>query len=518
MTSSPTLLFLNVKFFFNQRTLKVGTKRMPPFVSSPSADADESEFSGLCIDLLRELASSLNFTYELKLPVLHEGWGIEDDNRTWNGLVGLLHKREVDLVVAPLSFTPDKSLVMETTVPYYHNNLAAVFKKRDPLLDKWRIYMRPFRGEVFLCLGVALIVETFLMHMLAWYDPTVYASKGNKHQHRIFPGPSPDDGFWHMFGVLLSQGGSTLPESCSGRILQAAWILFSIVIGATYSGNLIAFLTVELEQMPFQTLGELLNQDVYKWGTFGNAAVYTLLTESKNPVYRALGEHLLVFARSDPGVISLNISEQQRKVRGGNFALLVESSMAEAWTRDNCDLSSVVDTDVSFPYGVYLPKGSDYTELLNDFILKIWEANLASKWMENSMADSNICVKDVVSDNPHIAVADVQSVLYVSIVGMVLALIALATEWLVFKNPRLREWVTKAANAFVDGFQRRHVSDNEDASVTEDADLKSSSDFPWRSDDAVRPWSAPVASTANLRRRLWGRRSHSRGSGITRKW
>lgn len=50
--------------------------------------------------------------------------------------------QEVDLVVAPLSFTPDKSLVMETTVPYYHNNLAAVFKKRDPLLDKWRIYMR----------------------------------------------------------------------------------------------------------------------------------------------------------------------------------------------------------------------------------------------------------------------------------------------------------------------------------------------------------------------------------------
>lgn len=103
---------------------------------------------------------------------------------------------------------------------------------------------------------------------------------------------------------------------------------------------------------------------------------------------------------------------------------------------------------------------------------------MASKWMENSMADSNMCVKDVVSDNPHIGVADVQSVLYVSIVGMVLALIALATEWLVFKNPRLREWVTKAAVAFVDGFQRRHVSDNEDASVTEDADLKSSSDFP----------------------------------------
>lgn len=83
-------------------------------------------------------------------------------------------------------------------------------------------------------------------------------------------------------------------------------------------------------------------------------------------MYRALGEHLLVFARSDPGVISLNISEQQRKVRGGNYALLVESSMAEAWTRDNCDLSSVVDADVSFPYGVYLPKGSDYKELLND--------------------------------------------------------------------------------------------------------------------------------------------------------
>ena len=60
-------------------------------------------------------------------------------------------------------------------------------------------------------------------------------------------------------------------------MLVASWWLFSIVMGATYSGNLIAFLTVQLETQPFHSLEEMLDQDTYIWGTVDKTATYRLL-------------------------------------------------------------------------------------------------------------------------------------------------------------------------------------------------------------------------------------------------
>jgi hypothetical protein len=42
--------------------------------------------------------------------------------------------------------------------------------------------------------------------------------------------------------------------------------LFSIILVATYCGNLIAFLTVARDTRPFDSLAELVEQDEYKWG------------------------------------------------------------------------------------------------------------------------------------------------------------------------------------------------------------------------------------------------------------
>ena len=46
-----------------------------------------------------------------------------------------------------------------------------------------------------------------------------------------------------------------------------------IVIVATYSGNLIAFLTVSKETLPFSTFEEMAAQDSYKFGYLGGTAM-----------------------------------------------------------------------------------------------------------------------------------------------------------------------------------------------------------------------------------------------------
>ena len=61
-----------------------------------------------------------------------------------------------------------------------------------------------------------------------------------------------------------------MPRSTSGRTFFSAWFLFCLVIAATYSGNLIAFLTVTKEKIPFNSLAELVSYaQTYTWGIIG---------------------------------------------------------------------------------------------------------------------------------------------------------------------------------------------------------------------------------------------------------
>ena len=41
---------------------------------------------------------------------------------------------------------------------------------------------------------------------------------------------------------------------------------------ATYTANLVAFLSVEMYNTPFDTVEDIANQDIFKFGTMGNTA------------------------------------------------------------------------------------------------------------------------------------------------------------------------------------------------------------------------------------------------------
>ncbi|KAK7103776.1 hypothetical protein V1264_018609 [Littorina saxatilis] len=470
--------FPNERHGFNTLTLAVGTKDWDPFVIKTRDRSGGLVYTGLCMDLLNELASVLNFTYQIVEPPANEGWGNQNASGYWEGLVGQVDRQEVDVVVAPMSISIERTLVMDATYPFMTNYLAAIYKKPDPALDKWRTYLRPFRGEVLLCLGITLVLVTCLVHVISWISPqkkTVSAEaekdkhedthdKNSKKKQQRFPGPSPDDGFWYLYGALLSQGGMILPRSSSGRMLVAAWWLFSIVMGATYSGNLIAFLTVQLEIKPFNNLEQMLEQDTYTWGVAEKTVSHTILMESRNPILKEIGNKLMGFAASDPDVLSMDDDVQMAKAKAGEYVYITDSVGGEVWTKEHCDFDQIIAEDsAANPYVVALPRGSPYTRLFDEYVMRIVEAGLIKKWKQDWFADDILCVKSIVTDSPKISVLDVQSVLYVSVIGFGLALIALSLECLCHRHPKLRAWTDRMGDACVDGCegQNGNEKDNE---------------------------------------------------------
>ena len=68
-----------------------------------------------------------------------------------------------------------------------------------------------------------------------------------------------------------------LPEAQSGRFFIGFWWMYCTVVIATYSGNLIAFLTVSKATVPFQTFDEMVVQNTHTFGTLGETSlVYDL--------------------------------------------------------------------------------------------------------------------------------------------------------------------------------------------------------------------------------------------------
>ena len=78
------------------------------------------------------------------------------------------------------------------------------------------------------------------------YRFSPYSARNNKEAHpypcRVF---TLKESFWFALTSFTPQGGGEAPKSLSGRVLVAAYWLFVVLMLATFTANLAAFLTVE---------------------------------------------------------------------------------------------------------------------------------------------------------------------------------------------------------------------------------------------------------------------------------
>ena len=91
------------------------------------------------------------------------------------------------------------------------------------------------------------------------YSP--YSAQNNREAH---PGPCREftlkESFWFAMTSFTPQGGGETPKALSSRVLVAAYWLFVVLMLATFTANLAAFLTVERMQDSVKSLEELNRQ------------------------------------------------------------------------------------------------------------------------------------------------------------------------------------------------------------------------------------------------------------------
>ncbi|KAK3583442.1 hypothetical protein CHS0354_025574 [Potamilus streckersoni] len=421
-------IFPNTKYKFNKRKFVVSTLQYGPFVIKATDPNGTVSYGGMCIDLLEQLSYTLNFTYNLVEPPDGVFGSVSPDGR-WNGLVGQLERREVDMVVAMLTDQPERKGIMDFTYPFYYDYTTVLLKKPNTDKNKWKTIIEPFQWQVLVSICASVPVMSFLVFIMERCNP--YYNHPGHHETREVNGGfhSFAGALWYIYGAILNQGGDHLPDSFTGRTMVSFWGLFSIVVVGTYCGNLIAFLTVPIDKAPFNTLKELIEmKSEWKWGTQGGTYYETFFQISKTKEYSDIGKGIIDFNKSDPSVLSNSIDSHIDKVRSGGYALIVDKTFTEVIIAKECSMIKMREDFLPLKYAIGLPKNSPYTKIVSDEIMSIHENGLLQIWKRRWWPKSSICPEEFSTVARPIRVVDVQSAFYLAVIGIALATFVFAVE------------------------------------------------------------------------------------------
>ncbi|XP_041351346.1 glutamate receptor ionotropic, kainate 4-like [Gigantopelta aegis] len=330
--------------------------------------------------------------------------------------------------------------VVDFTAGYFVDYVRFVYMKQSPEKNKWWTYLAPFKWEVHLSLlGVFLGVCAIAL-LIEQFHPRRTANRNATGRLDICCG---------LLGHLLRQENPRPPLYLSARVIGGSWLLFTTITAAVYSGNLIAFLTVNKEKLPFKSVEDLVAQEQYKWGIPGGSAYVTLLTSAKQREYKLLWKRILEFAETDPDVLSLSLEVSVNKVLAGHYAFLLGEYATSFYFSNNCDITYIPENSYRNIFGVALPNNSPYTAQFSERISRMIASGVLDNLKLKYINKSNCNINEHSTKPAHLD--DVQGGFYAVAIGLVLALVCLIVEMLLSKCIHLRyDGSTKQNNIRLD--------------------------------------------------------------------
>ncbi|CAG9763323.1 unnamed protein product [Ceutorhynchus assimilis] len=440
------------------------TQAMPWSYKEKNPETGESYWTGYCADFAQKLSEVMDFDFVFVEP--ESGTFGEKINGSWNGVVGDLARGDTDLAITAIVMTADKEEVIDFVAPYYEQTGITIVMRKPVRKTSLFKFMTVLKLEVWLSIVAALIVTGFMIWFLDKYSP--YSARNNK---KAYPYPCREftlkESFWFALTSFTPQGGGEAPKALSGRTLVAAYWLFVVLMLATFTANLAAFLTVERMQAPVQSLEQLARQsrinytvvqssDTHQYFInmkFAEDTLYRMWKELTlnastddtryrvwdYPIREQYGHILLAINDSNPVA---NASEGFRLTNehlDADFAFIHDSSEIKYEISKNCNLTEVGEVFAEKPYAVAVQQGSHLQDDLSKVILdlqkdRFFEALQAKYWNHSVKGD---CPST--DDNEGITLESLGGVFIATLFGLALAMITLAGEVLYYRRKALKE-------------------------------------------------------------------------------
>ncbi|KAF2979507.1 hypothetical protein EK904_014209 [Melospiza melodia maxima] len=159
----------NVTDSLSNRSLIVTTVLEEPFVMFRKSDTalfGNDRFEGYCIDLLKELAIILGFSYEIRL--VEDGkYGAQDEKGQWNGMIKELIDHKADLAVAPLTITHVREKAIDFSKPFMTLGVSILYRKPNGTNPSVFSFLNPLSPDIWMYILLAYLGVSCVLFVIA---------------------------------------------------------------------------------------------------------------------------------------------------------------------------------------------------------------------------------------------------------------------------------------------------------------------------------------------------------------
>ncbi|XP_017853495.1 glutamate receptor ionotropic, kainate 2 isoform X4 [Drosophila busckii] len=322
------------------------------------------------------------------------------DSGSMNVTLVVITILKADLAVGSMTITYARESVIDFTKPFMNLGISILFKVPTSEPTRLFSFMNPLAIEIWIYVLAAYFLVSLSIYMVAKLSPNEWRSihPCNIDYITIRNQFSISDSFWFTIGTLMQQGSNTYPKAFSTRIISSIWGFFSLIIVASYTANLAAFLTVERMINPIENAEDLASQTEISYGTLDSGSTMTFFRDSMIETYKKMWRSM---DNKKPLAFTSTYEDGIRRVNQGNYAFLMESTMLDYIVQRDCNLTQIgglLDTkaapkkfllsDLFFlGYGIATPKGSPWRDKISLAILELQEKGdiqiLYDKWWKN---------------------------------------------------------------------------------------------------------------------------------------
>lgn len=272
------------------------------------------------------------------------------------------------------------------------------------------------------------------------------------------------------------QGGGEAPKALSSRTLVAAYWLFVVLMLATFTANLAAFLTVERMQAPVASLDQLARQSRINYTVVANSDTHKYFINMKfaedtlyrmwkeltlnstsdqtqfrvwdYPIKEQYGHILLAINASEPVANASHGFQNVRDHVNADYAFIHDSAEIKYEISRSCELIEVGEVFAEQPYALAIQQGSQLQDELSRSILELQkerflEGLTAKYWNASVKADE--CPNNEESEG--ITLESLGGVFIATLFGLAFAMITLLIEVIYYRRRRAIDNIIQVAPA-----------------------------------------------------------------------
>uniref|UniRef100_A0A3B3RE72 Glutamate receptor n=3 Tax=Paramormyrops kingsleyae TaxID=1676925 RepID=A0A3B3RE72_9TELE len=326
---------------------------------------------GFCIDILKKIAKSVKFTYDLYLVT--NGKHGKKINGTWNGMVGEVVLKNAHMAVGSLTINEERSEVIDFSVPFIETGISVMVSRSNGTVSP-SAFLEPFSADVWVMMFVMLlIVSAVAVFVFEYFSPVGYNRCLADGREPGGPSFTIGKAIWLLWGLVFNNSVPVQnPKGTTSKIMVSVWAFFAVIFLASYTANLAAFMIQEeyvdqvsgLSDKKFQRPNDF--SPPFRFGTVPNGSTERNIRNN----YKEMHSYMVKFHQK-------NVDEALQSLKSGKLdAFIYDAAVLNymAGRDEGCKLVTIGSGKVfaSTGYGIAIQKDSGWKRQVDLAILQLF--------------------------------------------------------------------------------------------------------------------------------------------------